>query len=163
MIALIGSGEARELFCMCLPIEVTAIDDGTAYLRGMTVHVLGGGVCNDVATPFNRAAVDGRGKGIIDNKGYTVLMSQLSEALDIKNITAWVGNGLAKETLGVRTEGCFNALIIPIGINEGAVDTELLHGNAKEVVRATIYIIRGDEVVACLTDIKDGIEAGSLA
>ena len=89
-------------------------------------------------------------------------MSHLGKAFYVEDTTARVTDGLAEEALGVGAEFCLYALVVPILVNEGAFYTKFLQGNTEEVEGATIYIIGGDEVVACLTDIEDCIEVGGL-
>ena len=47
-----------------IPVEVTAVDNGAAYLNGMSVHIFGGGVGNDICTPLEGTAVYRCGKGV---------------------------------------------------------------------------------------------------
>ena len=129
----------------------------------MAVHVFRGGMGDDVAAPLERTAVDWCGEGVIDDEGYAMLMGHLGEALYVKDAAAGVGDGLAEKTLGIRTEGRLNTLIIPVGIYEGALYAEFLHRYAKEIVGTSINIIRGDEMITCLTDIEDSIEVGGLS
>lgn len=55
-----------------IPVEVTAVDNGAAYLNGMSVHIFGGGVGNDICTPLEGTAVYRCGKGVIHNKRHAV-------------------------------------------------------------------------------------------
>ena len=89
-------------------------------------------------------------------------MGDACELLDVENLTARIRDGLTKESLGVRTEGSINLFLAGLLRDEGTLDAELLQRDAKEVVGATIDLVRGDEVVASLTDVEDGIEVGSL-
>ena len=118
---------------------------------------------DDVTAPLEWAAVDWGGEGVIDDEGYAVFMGHLGEAFYVKDAAAWVGDGLTEEAFGIGFEAGFYLLIVPLGIDEGAFDAEFLHGDAKEVVGAAIDIVGGDEMVACLTDIEDGIEVCCLS
>ena len=86
----------------------------------MAIHILGGGVGDDVGAPLKRPAVDGRSKGIIDDEGHTMGMGDMREALDVEHLASGIGDGLTKDELGVRTEGCLELSIGSIGTNEGA-------------------------------------------
>ena len=163
VVAFVGRGQAVELRAVGIPVEVARIDHSTAHLCSVSVHVFGGGVGHDVAAPFEGTAVDGSGKGVIDDEGHTMLVSHLGKSLDVEHVTARVGDGLAEEALRVRLEGCLDALVVPIGINEGALDAEFLERHAEEVECAAVDGVGGDEVVACLADVEDGIEVGSLS
>ena len=147
---------------MSQPVEVTAIHNTTANLCGHSVHILGGTVGYDIGTPLKGAAVYWCGKGVIHNQGNTVLVSNLSETLNIEHGTTRVRDSLAKHSLCVRAEGCLNLLVAGFGRYEGTFDAQLLHGDAKEVVSATINLVRCDEVVASLADIEHSVEVSCL-
>ena len=117
---------------------------------------------HDVATPFERTAVDRSGKGVIDDERHAMLVSHLGKTLDVEHAAARVGDGLAKETLGVLLETSLDLLVWPFRIDISTFDAELLHRHTKEVVGAAVDIVGCDEVVASLTDIEHCIEVGSL-
>ena len=162
MITLIGSCQTWELVCVCIPVEVAAIHHTTTYLCSMTVHILRGGVRHDVAAPLEGTAVDGCGESVIDDEWNAMLVRHLGKTLHVEHIAARIADGLAEEALGVGTELLLDALIVPVGVNEGALDAEFLHRHAKEVERAAIDGVGGDEVVASLADVKHGVEVSSL-
>ena len=93
---------------------------------------------------------------------HAMLVRHLGKTLNVKHIAAWVADGLAEEALGVGAELLLDALVVPVGVNEGTLDAEFLHGHAKEVERAAIDSVGGDEVVASLADVEHGVEVGSL-
>src|SRR5699024_3692191 len=39
VIGLIGSGQSREFIPICLPVEVSAVDDRSAHAGSMAVHI----------------------------------------------------------------------------------------------------------------------------
>ena len=106
-----GGGAAGGSVCTCLPIKVAAVDDSAAYLCGVTVHVLCGGVCDDVSSPLEGAAVDGGGKGVVDDEWHAVLMGYPCEALDVEHGTSRIGDGLAEHCLRVGAEGGLYLLV----------------------------------------------------
>ena len=151
MVAVVGRGEPGELVLVSIPVKVAAVHDCTANLCCMSVHVLGGGVGDDVGSPLEWAAVDGCGECIVDNQGYTVPVSHVGKALDVEYLASGVG------------DCCLYLLVIPLGVDEGALDAEFLERNTEQVERASVYVVGRDDVAACLTDIEDGIEIGSLS
>ena len=163
VIGLVGCAKAGELLCVLVPIEVAAIDHYASDLSGMTVHVLCGGVRDDVATPFEGTAIDGCGEGVVHDKGHTMLVSHLGETLYVEHITTGVRDGLAEETFCVGTETSLDTLVIPIGVNEGAFYAQFLQRHAKEVEGASVNRVGRDEMVASLTDVEDGIEVCGLS
>lgn len=50
-----------------------------------------------------------------------------------------------------------------IGVNEGTLDAQFFQRDAEQVECTSVDGRRAYEVVACLTDIENGIEVGSLA
>ena len=118
---------------------------------------------DDVTAPFEGTAVDRSGKGIVHDERNTMLVGHLGKTLDVEDVTARVADGFAEEALGVGLESSLDALVIPIGINEGALDAKFLERHAEEIECTTIDGIGSDEVVARFADVEDGIEVGSLA
>ena len=163
VVALVRLGQAGELVVLSLPVKVAAVHYAAAHLCGMAVHVLGGGVCDDVGSPLERAAVDGCGKGVVYDKGYAVAVCQTGKAFDVEDASAGVADGLAEEAFGVGAESSLNALVVPVRVHEGAFYAQLLQRDAEEVERAAVDVVGCDEVVAGLADIEYGIEVGSLA
>ena len=126
---------------MSIPIEITAIHDAAANLRGMSVHIFGSRMGHDVSTPLKGTTVDGRREGIIDNQGHTMLVGNASELFDIQHLTARVRDGLAKQCLGIRTEGRTDLLLRRLWIHKRTLDTQFFQRHAKEVVGATINLV----------------------
>ena len=163
VVGVVGCAEVGELLGMGHPVEVSAIDHGTAHLGGHAVHVLRGGVGDNVGTPFERTAVDGRGEGVVDDEGHAVLMGNACKAFDVEDGTARVGDGFAEDQFCVWLEGCLDFFVRGFGRDEGAVDAQFLHGHTEQVVRASIDFVGGDEVVAGLADVEHGVEVGGLS
>ena len=163
MVTLVGSRQTGELGAMGFPVEVSAVHNCTAYLCGVAVHIFGGGVGNDVASPFEGTAVNGCGEGVVDNQGNAVTVSHLGKTLDVEHVAARVGDGFAKEAFRVGTELLLDALVVPVRVDECALYAQFLHGHTKEVIGAAIDVGRGDEMVACLADVEHGIEVCRLS
>ena len=92
-----------------------------------------------------------------------MLVGHTRKLLDVEDLAARVRDGLAKQSLGVGTERSGNFFLRGLWVDEGALDAQLLQCDTKEVVGATIDLVRGDEMVACLTDVENGIEISCLA
>lgn len=159
----VGLGQSGELVGMCVPVEIAAVDDCSAHTHGVSVHILGRGVGHDVGSPFKRTAVDRGSERVVDNQGYPVAVGDACELLDVEHLYARVGDGLAEEGFGVRTEGLADFLFAGISVDEGAVDAHLFESDTEEVERAAIDCRGTDEVVAGFTDVVDGIEVGCLS
>ena len=163
VVTLVRSAEAREFLGIRHPVEITAIHNYAAYLRCGAIHILGGRVGHDVGSPFKRTAVDRGGKGVVHDERHPVLMGDAGKLLDVEYGTARVADGFAKHHLGVRAESLLNLLLAGIRVYEGALDAQLLQGNAEEVEGATVNLVRGNDVVARLADVEHGVEVGSLS
>ena len=70
---------------------------------------------NDIGSPFNRAAVYRRCKGIIDNKRYSVSVGNLCKLFDIENVKCRISHSFAKHRLCIRAEGGIKLLLAGIG------------------------------------------------
>ena len=81
-------------------------------------------MCYDVASPLERPAVDGCGKGVVYYQRHAVSVSHLSKPLYVEYVAAWVGDGFTEETFRVWTKLCLDAFIIPFGVDEGAFYAE---------------------------------------
>ena len=139
VVRLVRCAKTWELISMCFPIKVAAIYNATAHLCGMTIHILGGRVCNDVASPLKRTAVNRSCKGVVDNKRHTMLMSHISKALYIEDVATRVRDGFTKESLGVRLECFLNFFVRSCWVDECTIYAKLLQGYTKEVEGTTIY------------------------
>ena len=72
-------GEGFPFVRAGFPIELATIDDGSAHLCGVSVHVLRGGVGDDVAAPLEGAEVDVCGKSFIDNEVFPAELQYASD------------------------------------------------------------------------------------
>ena len=163
VIGFIRLRQAVILVTVLLPIEVSAVHDGAAHLYRMAVHVFGSGVGHDIRTPFNRSAVHRCRECIVHNQRNAVVVCHLGEFLNVQNDQCRVGNGLRQNRLGVRTECRRKLFFRCIGIHKGAVDAQLLKGNAQQVEGSAIDGGRRHDVVARLADVKNSIEVGRLS
>ena len=98
-------------------------------------------MCDDVASPFKRTAVDGSGECVVNNQGHTVLMCYAREFLDVEHLASRIGDGLTKHCLGIRSECLLDFLLRGILIDKRALDTQFLQRYSEEIECATIYLI----------------------
>ena len=104
VIRFVGCTQSGEFVGIGIPVEVSAIHDGTAYAGGVAVHIFGGGMYHDIGTPFERAAVNRSREGIVYNQRHAVAVGDAGELFDIEHFQRRVGDGLTKQCLGVRAE-----------------------------------------------------------
>ena len=69
----------------------------------MTVHVFGCGVHDDVSAKCKRTAQNRRGKGVVYDERDAVVVSQSGKLFDVEHMKCRIGDGLAENSLGVRT------------------------------------------------------------
>ena len=162
VIAVVGGTQAWELVGVFGPVEFAAVHDAATHSDTVTVHVLGGGVGDDVSTPLDGTAVDGRGKGVVDDEGKAVVMGGLGKDLDIQHRQSRVGDGFAEDQLGVGANGGANFLVSSIRADEGSIDAHALHGDGNQIKGAAVDGGGGDNVIAAGADIEHGVEIGSL-
>ena len=113
------------------PVKLAVVDDHAAQVGSMSIHVLGGGVRNDVGAPLKGTAHHGRREGVVDHQRHAVVMCGLGKALNIEHGKGGVGNRLAKDKLGIGLKGCLELLIGAVGGNERAGQAHALHGMSK--------------------------------
>ena len=138
VITVIGSAQAGELVGIGEPVEIAAVYHAATHLTCCSVHIFCGAVCHDVGAPFKRTTVDRCGESVVDDEGHTVLVSYACKLLNVEHGTSGVTYSLAKHHLCVRTECLLDLLLRVVGINEGAVDTQLLESDPKQVECAAI-------------------------
>ena len=91
VIRFVGAGQPGEFIGMSFPVEISAVDDGSAYAGGVPVHIFGRRVCYDVGSPLERTAVDGCGECVVDDEGYSMPVGDAGKFLDVENVHAGVG------------------------------------------------------------------------
>ena len=163
VVALIGRGKTRELVRMGHPVKLAVVNDHAAQVGSMSIHVLGGGVRNDVGTPLKGTAHHRRREGVVDHQRHAVVMCGLGKALNIEHGKGGVGNRLAKDELGIGLKGCLELLIGAVGGNERAGHAHAAHGVGEQVIRTAVNGRARDHVIAGTGHVKDREEVRSHA
>ena len=158
VIALVGRGETRELVRMGHPVKLTVIDNHAAQVGRVTIHVLGGGVGDNIGTPLKGTAHHGRREGIVDHQRHAVVVRCLGKAFDVEHGQRGVGDGLAKDELGVGLESGLQLLIGAVGCDERAGQAHAAHGVGEQVVGAAVDGRACDHVITGTGNVKDGKE-----
>ena len=160
MIGGIGLGEFGE--APGSPVELAAVHDDAAHLQGMAVHILGGGVDDDVGTEIEGAAEHRRGKGIVHDQGQAVTMRQGRDTFDVQHVHGRIGQGLAEHRLGVGADGLFDLGVIGPLIHEGHFDAHFLQRHGEQVEGTAVDAGHADHMVAAPGQVEDGDEIGRL-
>ncbi len=129
----------------------------------MAVHVLGGGVGDDIRAPFKRTAINGSGKGIVHNEGNAVRMGNVRHFTDIQHAKRRIGNSLRKESLRIGTERFGDFLRRGVLVHESNFNAHFPEGDGKEVVCASVNGRSADDMISSLANIKNGKEGSRLA
>ena len=129
----------------------------------MAIHVLGGGVRDDVGAPLKGTAHHRRREGVVDHQRHAVVMRGLGKALNIEHGKGGISDRLAKDELGVGPEGCLELLVGAVGGNKGAGDTHTTHGVGEQVVGTAVDGRACDHVIAGTGHVKDREEVRSHA
>ena len=145
------------------PVKLAVVDDHAAQVGSMSIHVLGGGVRNDIGAPLKGTAHHGCREGVVDHQRHAVVMCGLGKALNIEHGEGGVGNRLAKDKLGVGLEGCLELLIGAVGGNERAGQAHATHGVSQQVVGTAVDGRACDHMVAGTGHVKDREEVRSHA
>ena len=163
VIALVGGAQAGELVGVLGPVEFAAVHNAAAYRAGVAIHILGGGVGDNVRAPLKGTAVDGGGEGVIHDQRHAVGVGSLGKTLDVQHCQGRIGDGLAEHSPGVGTEGGFQLLIRAVGVDKGGVDAHALHGDTQQIEAAAVDGGAGHDMIAAGSDIKQSKKGGSLA
>ena len=155
VVALVGRGETRELVRMGHPVKLAVVDDNAAQVGSMSIHVLGGGVRDDIGAPLKGTAHHGRREGVVDHQRHAVVMRGLGKALNIEYGEGGIGDGLAKDEFSVGLKGCLELLIGAVGGNERAGQAHTTHGMGKQVVGTAVDGRARDHVIAGAGNVKD--------
>ena len=116
---------------MGIPVEVAAVDDTAAYAGGVSVHVLGSRMNDDVCSPFERTAVDRSRECIVHNQRHSVTVCDTGKLFDIQHFERRIGDRFSEQCFRIRLESCRDFFFAGIRINECNVDAEFLHGDTE--------------------------------
>ena len=163
VVAVIRSTQAGELIGVLGPIKLTGIHNTTAHSRTVTVHVLRGGMGNNIGAPLNGSAVNRCGKGVVNDERKTIVVGSLRKDLDIQHVQRRVSNGLTKDKLGIRTDGRTDFFVGRVRTDEGSLNAHTFHGNTDQVESTTIDCRAGHNVVTARADIEHCIKVCCLA
>ena len=163
VIRLIRLYETRKLVGMLLPVEVAAVDDASANLRGVSIHVLRRGVGDDVAAEVERTAENRSGERVVDDERHTILVGDLRELGDVQNYARGICDSFSKHALGVRAKRLLNLSRGGLWIDEREFDSDLLERHGKEIERAAVDLRRRYDMVSGIAEVENGERRSRLA
>ena len=162
VVAVVRGAQAGELVGVGHPVELTAVHDGTAQHCAVAVHVLGGGVGDDVRTPLKGAAVDRRGEGVVHDQRHAVGVSSLGKLLDVQHGQGRICDGLAEHYLGIGPECGVQLFLGAQRVHKGGFNAHLLHGDRDQVEGTAVNGAGCHDMVACFAEVEQSKEVCSL-
>ena len=162
VIALVRGAKAGEFVGVLCPVKFARVYYRAADRSAVAVHILGGRVRHDIRTPFKRAAVDGRRKGVVYDERHAVAVSNFCEFLNVEHLDGGVCDGLAEYELGIRPERRLKLLLGAVGRDKGEVNAHFFHCDRKEIVCAAVYRGGGYHMVAAGGKVEYGKEIRRL-
>ena len=130
----------------------------------MTADELGSRVNNDISTVLDRADEVRSTEGVVNYERQTVLVRNLCNSLDIRNIGIRVAESLDVNSLSVVLDSTFQLFQI-VCINEGGLNAELRQSVCQQIIAAAVDGLLCYDVVAglskCLNGVSDRCGTGS--
>ena len=117
----------------------------------MTADKLCRGVNNDVRAVLNRSEQEGSCEGAVNHERNVVPVSDLGERLDVNNIRVRIAESLDVERLCILVDGVLKRAFL-VGIDKGRADTVVSQRMRKQVVGAAVNRLRGDNVIARVSE-----------
>ncbi len=161
VVGLVRLGKLREFAVG--PVKFAAVHNHAPHLNRVAVHVFGGGMDNNIRAELEGLAQNRRGKGVIHNQGDAHLVGNVREALNVQHGEGRVGNGFAKDQLGVGLKGGLDFLIRGGAVHINALNAQLFQGEGKQVDGAPIDGGQADNAVPSLAEVENGQQGGGLA
>ena len=160
-VARVGVGELREL-AACSPVELASVNNHATEGSAMTADELRCGVNDDVGTVFNGADQIRRTEGIVDHDRNLVLVGNLGDGLDVRDVGMRVAERLDEHELRIFLDGGFDFLEVA-GIHERGIDAERAERMFQEVVGTAVNRTLSHNVVTLAGESRDGVGKGCCA
>ena len=138
------------------PVVAAAVHNDAAERGAVAADELRCGVSHNVCAVLKRANQIGRTEGVVGNKRQTVLVCNLRNRINVRDIGVRVAEGLNVDRLGVRAN-CALKLRKIVCIDKAGLDTELLQRVRKEVIGAAVDGLLCDNVIARLCECLEGV------
>ena len=130
-----------------LQAKLAAVDDDAADRRPVPAQELGGRVEHDVGPVLDRPAEVGRGHGVVDHQRHAGFVGDGRHAGDIQHVHARVGDGLAVDRAGLRSDGSAEVLGV-VRFHELGFDAEAAEADVELRVGAAVERAGGHDLFA---------------
>ena len=141
------------------PVEGAGVDDDPADAGAVSAEPFGEGVNDDVRPVLDGLAEVGRGEGGVDDEGQAMGVGDAGDRFQVGNLAGGVGDGLAEDGAGFVVNRIGKSLRI-LGIDKFDGDPEGREDVVELGVAAAVKVAGGDDVVASLGEVDDGVEDG---
>ena len=111
---------------------------------------------HNVSAVFDRADQIRCAERIVYNDRQTLLMRELCDGVDVRNVTVRVAERFQIHCLGVRTDGSLD-FFQNMCIDEGRFNAEGFERVGQQVIGPAVYGLLANDVVALLRECLDGI------
>ncbi len=155
VVGVIGIVEERVL--AAAPVEAAGIDDDATKACAVSTKPLGEGVDDDVGTVIEGIGEVWSRAGGIDDKGNAVFLCDGSYGIEVGNFEGGIGNGFTKEGASLVVNGVGELPGI-LRVDKADLDPKRGKDVVELGVAATIKIAGGDNVIASLGEVDDGIK-----
>lgn len=114
----------------------------------MSVDPLGGTVNDNVCSVFDRAnKVSTSAKGVVNDEGDPIVVCDLGDGLEIRNVVLGVTNTLNVDALGLAVD-CLGKVRCLVALDKVGGDAHAREEDLELVVGASVEVGSGDDVVA---------------
>ena len=161
VIARIGFCEGRILVGVGLPVELAAVHDHAAQRAAVAADELGRRMDHDVGAVLQRTDEDGC-EGVVPDEHDVVLVGHGRDALEVGLIRIRIAEGLSVYNLRVGPDGSFEGRQV-VYIDNGMFNPLGGKGMGDQIERTAVEVVRGDNVVAVLQDVLQGVGDGGGA
>ena len=155
MVAAVGLVVKREL--RVGPIELARIDDHAADAGAVSADPLRERVDDEVRAVVQRAQQRRRREGRVDDEREVVLLRDGRVALDVRDVEGRVADGLDEDQARLLVDrGLHGGEVVHRG--EVHLDAGVRQDRVELREGASIEVVRRDDLVAGLRDVRDGEE-----
>lgn len=144
------------------PVEATGVDDDAAEAGAVSAEPLGEGVDDDVGSVLKRVGQVRSRAGGIDDEGEAVCFGDFTDGVEVGDFEGGVGDCFAEE--GARfVVDSVRELLGVLGIDKADFDAEGGEDVFELGISAAVEVLGGDDVIAGLGEVDDGVEDGGGA
>ncbi len=155
MVAGVGFCDARVL-AAGLPVELARFHDDAAQGGAVAAQELRCRVHHDVRAVLDGADQVRRTEGVVNDQRQTVLVSDIRNGVDIRDVAVRVAEGFQVDGPGVLPDRVFNSFQV-VNVNKRSVDSVQRQRVEKQVLRPAVNRLLSDDVLAAFRQRLNGV------